>query len=231
MDINAGSLKEEKEDFILNEVLPHLEESWGKCSSSNEKTYEILARISCSEKSGKVVKQALHLLLYLICKDNFDNCNENLLQVEAVARSSFLSPEGSFKNDQNPERELKLYTYSRILSSLVIQQVQKGDLPILTLKQDLKRLQEELKKFGNDLSNKKKSCIRYSIEFIQEAIPYLLKPPVRLTGFLHECQEFCQNEIRRSELKILLELNKKGKWIDRHCILIYLHGKVTWFGF
>lgn len=228
MDINAAALKEEKEDFILNEILPHLEESWGKCFSSNEKIYEVLARISCSQKSGKVVRQALQLLLYLICKDNFDSCNENLLQVEAVSRSSFLSPEGLFKKDRNPERELKLYAYSRILSSLVIQQVQKGELPIVTLEQDFKRLQEELKRLGHHLSNKKKDCFRYSIEFILKAIPYLLRPPDRLKVFLDECQEFCLNkEIGSSELTVLRDLRRTGKWIDLHCILIHLHGKVS----
>lgn len=228
MDINAGSLKEEKEDFILLEILPHLEESWGKCFSSNEGVYEILAKISCSGKSGKVVKQALQLLLHLICKDNFDSCNENLLVVEAVTRSSFFSPEGLFKKDRHSERELKLHAYSRILSSLVIQQVQKGELPIVTMEQDLKRLQDELKRFGNQLNNKRKDGFRYSIEFILKAIPYLLRPPQKLKVFLDECQEFCFNkEISSSDLRVLRELKKNGKWVDLHCILIHLHGKVS----
>ncbi|KAL9950623.1 hypothetical protein ACROYT_G043148 [Oculina patagonica] len=227
MDINAGALKEEKEDFILLEILPHLEESWGKCFSSNEEVYEILAKISCSKKSGKVVRQALQLLLHLICKDNFDSCNENLLVIEAVTRSSFFSSEGLFKKDRHLERELKLNAYSRILSSLVVQQVQKGELPIESLEEDLKRLQDELKRFGNHLKNKKKDGFRYSIEFIQKAILYLLNPPQKLKVFLDECQDFCLNkEISSSDLKVLRELKRNGKWIDLHCILIYLHGKV-----
>ena len=228
MDINAGSLKEEKEDFILHEILPHLEESWGRCFSSNEEIYEILAQISCSGKSGKVVKQALQLLLHLIYKDNFDSCKENLLVVEAVTRSSILSPQGLFKKDQHSEQELKLYVYSRIISSLVVQQVRKGELPIVTLEQDLKRLQSELKRFGNLLNNKKKDGFRYSIEFVLKAIPYLLKPPDNLKVFLDECQEFCLNRnVNSSELKVLRELKKNGKWIDLHFILIQLHGKAS----
>lgn len=228
MDINACSLQEEKEDFILHEILPHLEESWGKCSSSNEKIYEILAKISCSRKSAKVVRQALQLLLHLICKDNFDSCYENVLVVEAVIRSSILSSEGLFKTDRHSERELKLYVYSRILSSLVIQQVRKGELRIETLEQDLKKLQNELERCANMLKNKKKDGFRYSIEFILKAIPCLLKPQDKLKVLLDECQEFCSNQkINSSELKVLHELKKNGKWIDLHCILIYLHGKVS----
>ncbi|KAJ7356110.1 ptk6 protein tyrosine kinase [Desmophyllum pertusum] len=228
MDINAGSLKEEKEDFILHKILPDLEESWGKCFSSNEEIYKILAKISCSGKSGKVVRQALQLLLHLICKDNFDSCNQNLLGVEAITRSSILSPDGLLKNDRHSERELKLYVYSRILSSLVIQQVRQGELPIVAaLEQDLKKLQDELKRFSNQLNTKKKDGVRYSMEFILKAISYLLKPHDKLKGFLDECQEFCLNqEINSNELKVLRKLKKNGEWIDLHCILIHLHGKV-----
>ena len=208
-------------------ILPYLEESWGKCFSSNEKIYEILARISCSRKSAKVVRQALQLLLHLICKDNFESCFENLLVVEAVIRSSILSPEGLFKTDRHSERELKLYVYSRIFSSLVIQQVRKGELQIETLKQDLKKLQKELERFGKRLKNRKKDGFRYSIEFIQEAISCLLRPPEKLKVLLDECQEFCSNQkITSDELKVFQELKKKSKRIDWHCILIYLHGKV-----
>ena len=228
MDNNACSLQEEKEDFILHEILPHLEERWGRCFPSNEKIYEILARISCSKKSAKVVRQALQLLLHLICKDNFDNCYVNLLVVEVIIRSSILSPEGLFKTDRDSERELKLYVCSRILSSLVIQQVRKGNLRIETLEQDLKKLLKELKQFGDQLYNKKKDAFRYSIEFIQEVIPCLLKPRDKLKVLLDECQEFCSNwKITSDYLKVLQGLKKNGKWIDLHCTLIYLHGKVS----
>ena len=232
MDNNACSLQEEKEDFILHTILPHLDEEWGKCFSSNAKIYENLAKISCSRKSPKVVEQALQLLLHLICKENVEICYENLLVVEAVIKSSILTSEGLFKTDRHEcVRELKLYVYSRILSTLVIQQVRKGKLQIETLEQDLKKLQKELQRFGNQLKNKKKEGFRYSIEFIQEAIPCLLKPQDKLKELLDECQEFCSNrKITSGELKVLQGLKKNGKWIDLHCILIYLHGKVSpWF--
>ena len=228
MDNNACSLQEEKEDFILHNILPYLDESWGKCFSSNEKIYEILAKISCSRKSAKVVRQALQLLLHLIYKDSFESCYENVLVVEAVIRSSILSPEGLFKTDRNSEQELKLYVYSRILSSLVIQQVRKEELRIETLKEDLKKLHKELERFGNQLDNKKKDSFRYLIEFILEAIWCLLKPQEKLKELLDECQEFCSNQkITSGELKVVQGLRRKGKWIDFHCILIYLHGQVS----
>ena len=228
MDINACSSKEEKEDFILHKILPHLEQWWGKCFSKNLDIYEILAKISCSGKSGKVVRQALQLLLYLICKDNFDSCrDQNLLGVEAITRSSILSPDGLFKKDRHSELELKLHVYSRILSSLVIQQVRQGDLHIATMEQDLKKLHNELKRFSKQLSNKRKDGFRYSMEFILRAISYLWKPHDKLKGFLDECQEFCLNQaINSDELKVLRKLKRNGEWIDLHCILIHLHGKV-----
>jgi len=230
MDNNACSLQKEKEDFILDKILPRLEKSWSKCSSSDGKIYENLAIISCSRKSAKVVRQALRLLFHLICKDNFDSRYENLLVVEDVIRSSILSPEGLFKTDHHSERELKLYVYSRILSSLVIHQVQKGDLRIETREEELKKLLKEMKQFGDQLKNKKTDDFRYSIEFIQEAISCLLKPQDRLKVLLDECQEFCSNrEITSGDLKVLQWLKKNGKWIGLHCILIYLHGKVSLF--
>ena len=228
MDDNAFSLQEEKEDFILHEILPHLEKLWGRCFSSNVKIYEILARISCSKKSAKVVRQALQLLLYLICKDNFDSCHENVLVMEVIIRSSILSPEGLLKTDRHSEQELKLHAYSHILSILVVQQVRKGELRIETLEHDLKKLQKELKQFGDQLKSKKKDSFRYSIEFILEAIPCLLKPQDKLKVLLDECQEFCSNwKITSGKLKVLQGLKKSDKWIRLHCILIYFHGKVS----
>ena len=227
MDNDACSLQEEKEDFILHKILTHLEESWGKCFSSNGKIYEILAKISCSRKSAIVVRQALQLLLHLICKDNVKSCYENLLVVETVMRLSILTPEGLFKTDRHTIQELKLYVYSRILSWLVIQQVPKGQLQIETLEQDLKRLQKELERFGNQLKNKKIDSFRYSIEFILKAIPCLLTPQNMLKVLLDECQEFCSNrEIPSVELNVLQGPILNGRWIELHCILIYLHGKV-----
>lgn len=67
MDDNAGPLKDAKEDFHLHSILPYLEETWGKCPSSNKKVYENLAKISCSAKCVKAVSKALHLFLHLIC--------------------------------------------------------------------------------------------------------------------------------------------------------------------
>ena len=234
MDDNTGPLKDAKEDFLLYSILPYLEETWGKCSSSNEEVYENLAKISCSAKCGKAVSQALQLLLHLIGKDNFDNCYHNLLVVEAIIRSSILSSEGLFirgRVDSRREiRELKLTVYSRIISLLVTHQVLKGDSFMNCLEQDLKKIKDELRTFSSELSNKKKDGLRYSTEFIIKAITHLLKPNDKLQSFLDECREFCQNqEIKVNDLMALrrLKYKRRGDWrIDLHYIAIYLQGKV-----
>ena len=169
MDDNAGPFKDAKEDFLLHSILPFLEETWGKCPSSNEEVYENLAKISCSAKCGKAVSQALNLLLHLICKDNFDNCCNNLLVVEAIVRSSILSSEGLFRRgrvDSGREmKELKLCVYSRIISLLVTHQALQGDSFISCLEQDLKKVKDELKTFSLQLCIRKKDGLRYSTEF------------------------------------------------------------------
>lgn len=233
MDENAGPLKDAKEDLLLHNILPFLEETWGKCPSSNEEVYENLAKISCSAKCGKAVSQALQLLLHLICKDNFDNCYNNLLVVETIIRSSILSSEGLFRRgrvDSRREiRELKLTVYSRIISLLVTYQALKGDLSMNCLEQDLKKVKDELKTFGSKVSNKKKDSLRYSTEFIIKAISHLSKPNDKLQNFLNEFREFCQNqEIKVNDLRALrqLDFKKGGDWIDLHYIAIHLQGKV-----
>lgn len=238
MDICAGSAKEQREQFILLEVLPHLEESFGKCSSSNEDVYKILAKISCSRNSGKVVKHALMQLFHLSCKDDFGSTGkDNLLVVEATLRSSIFSPKGMFKNDEHSEQDIKLFVYSRILTLLWIQKVQHEELPTIALEDELKKAQEELKK----LKSRKKGVFRYSMELIQSTISYLLQPQSKLmtsklSGFLDECCKFCENpKMECEDLNIhhtLSERNRsflvntRNEWINLHCILIHLHGKV-----
>lgn len=235
MDVSAGLCKEQREQFILLQLLPHLEESFGKCTSSNEEVFKVLARISCSTNSGKVVKHALQQLFHLICKDFGTTSNHNLLVVEAIIRSSIFSTNGIFKTDEHAEQEIKLFAYSRILSLLLIQQIRREDLPTSALKEHLRKAQEELRK----LKNSKKDVSRYSMEFVQAAIPILLKPQnksSKLRIFLNECHTFCETpNLEISELKILrslaennksLPIIRRNEWIDLHCILIHLHGKV-----
>lgn len=231
MDKTAGVCKEQGEKFILLKVLPHLEESWGKCSSSNEEVYKILAKISCSVNSGTVVRHALQLLSHLICRDNFASGSGNLLVLEEITRSSIFSCYGMFRKDEHSEQNLKLVVYSHILSLLLMQQVQHVGLPIGDLEEELKKVDKELRRRCGDIKNKAKDRFRYSMEFIQGTISYLLKlreksiTTSKLKGFIQECQEFCQNSNMESEhLKIFRA--KKRKWIYLHCILIHLHGKV-----
>ena len=228
MNKSADVSKERREQFILLKILPHLEREWGKCSSSNEEVFEILAKVIRSINSGKVVKHALQLLFHLICKANFGSGNDNLLVVETVIRSSM------FIEAEHSEGNLKFIVYSRILSLLLIQQVCQEKLPIVTLENDLKRAQELLRPFVK--GSLKKDKFRYSVELILLTIDRLLIPhdksmgPTKLKSFIEECHEFCGNsKMQRKDLKIIqtLETKKKFQWNDLHCALIHLHGKVS----
>ena len=227
MNKSADVSKERREQFILLKILPHLERKWGKCSSSNEEVYKILAKVSRSINSGKVVKHALQLLFHLICKANFRSGNDNLLVVEDVIRSSM------FTKDEHSEGYLKYIVYSRILSLLLMRQVRHETLPIVALENDLKSVQKELRRY---IQNKvKKDHFRYSVEFILDTINRLLTlhdksiVPSEMKDLIEESEEFCGNsKMQSKDLKIIqkLETKKKIQRIDLHCTLIHLHGKV-----
>lgn len=237
MDRCANLCKDQREQFILHKILPHLEESWGKCSSNNEDVYKMLTKLSCVINSGTVVKHSLQLLLHLICQDNFGSESGNLLVLEKIVRTSIFSSEGMFRKDEHSERKLKLFSYSRILSLLLIQQVRQDELQMIDMIEDLSKVQMEIKRRCDQLENKKKDVLRYSMELILRATSYLLKPKenwqlaTRIRSSIAECQEFCENSDKESkDLQILRAIKVKkrnGEWLDLHCLLIHLHEKVN----
>ena len=242
MDVSANSCKEEMEDFILREVLPYLENSWGRCSSYNGDVYKTLAQISCSLNSGTVVRHALQLLFHLICKDDFGSGNGNLVAVELKLRKSIFSDEEMFRKDEHHEGNLKLKVYGRILCIHCLQQVLQEKSPRLKEKEGLESVQKTLSKYCDKIENKKKDVFRYSMEFIRETVSCLLKPLAKLkatkfSSFLKECQEFCKKvELESKDLKVIAKLQKTKnalrisegiEWIDTHYLLIHLHGKVS----
>lgn len=237
MDISAGSCKEKGEQFILLKILPHLEKSWGRCSYQNREVYKILAKIGYGVNSETVVRHAIQLLFHLICKDNLEGGNGNLMVVEEIIRSSIFSTKGMFGKDEHSEKTLKLFLYSRILSSILLQQVLQEDFAIVTPVRGLKKAQEELRRcYEERIENKKKNIFRYSVEFILETICLLLKSKdksitTKLSSFLRECKDFCEDlKVESKDLKVLENLKKaklkRREWIVLHCILIHLHGKV-----
>ena len=138
-------------------------------------------------------------------------------------RSSIFSQNGMFKNDEHGEQNLKLFVYSRILSLLLLQQERAVTLPI----DDLKKVQEVIKQRRKEV--KKKDRFRYSLEIIIDIISYLLKQQDNtITGTivrgLEECQQFCKSS--NMEARNLQILQKLGRGVDLHYILIHLHGKV-----
>ena len=239
MDKSSNLCKEQREQFILLKVLPDLEESWGRCSSKNKEVYKILTKLSCSLNSDTVVKHSLQLLLHLICRENFGSDIESLMVLEDIMRSSIFPSEGMFKKHEHSERKLKLFCYSRVLSLLLMQQILQDELPILDLEEDLKRVQKELRSRCDQVKNKRKDVLRYSMEATLETNSHLQKPndnspmAARLKSAIEECQAFCGNSRKESKdldiLRSLKQRKKNGEWIDLHCILIHLHGKVKMF--
>lgn len=244
MDKTTGIVKKQREFFILSAVLPDLEKSWGECLTSNdrEEVCKILAKLTCSLNSGKVVRRALQQLFHLICKENFGSSNENLMVVEETIRSSILSSERLFSKDEHSEQNLKLFVYSRILWLALMQQVLQDKMLVVDRKEDLKTMQEKLKR----LKTKRKDVFRYSLELIQTTISHLLRlhnkstTTKKLIDSLNECQEFCRKkEIKIEDLNVLRKLNqeksksfqptKRNEWFNLHCILIHLHGMVSHF--
>ena len=244
MDKNTGIVKKEKEFFILSAVLPYLEQSWEKCFTPNdrEEVCKILAKLTCSLNSGKVVRRALQQLFHLICKENFGSSNENLKAVEETIRSSILSSERLFTKDEHSEQNLKLFVYSRILWLYLMQHVLQEKMLVVDRKEDLKTMQEKLK----SLSTKRKDVFRYSLELIQTTIAHLLRllnkstATKKLVASLNECQEFCRKkEIESENLNVLRKLKqeksksfqptKRDEWFNLHCILIHLQGMVSYF--
>ncbi|XP_068725930.1 uncharacterized protein [Montipora capricornis] len=238
MDTAGDLCKERREQFILLEILPHLEESWGRCYDLNKRVYKQLAKLSGSVSGGQVVKHSLQLLLHLICKDNFERGHESLLELEGIMRSSIFSDEGVFRKDGQCERTLKLLVYSRILSLLLKPDVLQDQLLVADLENDLKRIVEELQRHQKQVKCKKKDTLRYSIEFTIMLFSHscLLKPSEslptdgKMETFLEECQEFCVNARKESKDLTLLERLRKRKknlsWAELHSILYHLHGKV-----
>ena len=244
MDKNTGIVKKEKEFFILSAVLPYLEQSWEKCFTPNdrEEVCKILAKLTCSLNSGKVVRRTLQQLFHLICKENFGSSNENLKAVEETIRSSILSSERLFTKDEHSEQNLKLFVYSRILWLYLMQHVLQEKMLVVDRKEDLKTMQEKLK----SLNTKRKDVFRYSLELIQTTIAHLLRllnkstATKKLVASLNECQEFCRKkEIESENLNVLRKLKqeksksfqptKRDEWFNLHCILIHLQGMVSYF--
>ena len=230
MNKTADLCKGQREHFILHTVLPHLEKSWGKCSSKNEEVFKILVQIGCSANSGVVIRHALLLFLHLICQEDFDSGNISLLVVEEITRSSIFMPDGVLKKSQHSETSLQAFVYSRILSWLLIQRARDVDLSFVAVEQDLKKIQHELEKSCNLVSGRKKDLYRYSMEFISKAISqFRSMPDTNLKTLIEECHKFCENSTLESgKLGILSKVKKNncGEWVDLHCVLIHLHGKV-----
>ena len=238
IDTAANLCRERLEKLILLEVLPHLEESWGKCPESNEGIYKQLAMLSRCEGSGQVVRHSLRLLLHLIYRDNFEKGHGSLLGLEAIMRWSTFSPQIVFGRENQSERTLKLLVYSRILLLLLRYVVLQGELLAVDLQNEWEEVVEKLRRRLEQVKNRKTSTLRYLVELIcallSNSFPIKsrkISPKAeRMKKFLEECQEFCGNPNKESKdleiLQTLREKKKTLKWDELHFLLYHLHGKV-----
>ena len=92
-----GRTKDDREQSILQVVLPSLEEKWKKSCRSRMKIYSDLAQIGCSKTSSNIVRHSLRQLLRLMQFDNLESGEHNLLGLERIIRLSISSTDAVFK--------------------------------------------------------------------------------------------------------------------------------------
>ena len=212
-DDAAGQSLEKKEQLIIQDVLPSLEESWRKPdSSSRAVVYETLAKISHNRVSPKVVRYTLQQLHRLMLFDNLESNQSNLLGVEEIVRLSRCSSDATFQKEGLQEKELRLSVYRRILALLIYQQIKGWLFTVDIEKTKLLELQDCLAKY----TNQRKGSFQFSMVFIQEAIRYLLKPIQKseksnVRAFLNECQANIETQRDNGERLSFLHKLKVGK--------------------
>jgi len=242
-DDASGPSLEEKEQLLIQGVLPLLEEFWRKPdSSSRGVVYETLAKISHIRVSPKVVRYTLQMLHRLMLFDNLESNQGNLLGVEEIVRLTICS--ATFQKEGLPEKGLRLSVYRRILTLLIFQQIRGWLFTVDFEKTKLLQLQHRLAKY----TNQGKSLLQFSIVFIQEAIRYLLKPIQKseksnVRAFLNECQANIETQgDNRERLSFLHKLENpkwvkemilkrknvnKNSWLAVHCVILYFYEKVS----
>lgn len=234
---------EKKEQLIIQDVLPSLEESWRKPdSSSRAVVYETLAKISHNRVSPKVVRYTLQQLHRLMLFDNLESNQSNLLGVEEIVRLSICSSDATFQKEGLQEKELRLSAYRHILALLIFQQIKGWLFAVDIEKTKLLELQDCLAKY----TNQGNSSFQFSIIFIQEAVRYLLKPIQKseksnVRAVLNECPANIETQGDNGEsLSFLHKLknpkwvkkmkrknNNKNNWLAVHCVILYFYGKVS----
>ena len=241
-DDTAGPLLEQKEQLILQVVLPWLDKSWRKPDSNRQVVYETLAEISRSRASPKVVSHTLRQLHRLMLFDTLDSGKSNLLGVEEIVRLSICSSDAAFQKEGLQGKELRLSIYRHIISSLIFQRIKgcffTGDI----VKEKVLELQDCLANY----TNQEKCSFQFSIAFIQEAIRYLLKPHEKseksnVRAFLNECRAYMETPGADGEMLSFLDKLKNPKWVKKmkkknidknnwlavHCVIMYFYEKVS----
>lgn len=241
-DDTSGPFLEQKEQLILQVVLPWLDESWRKQDSNRQVVYETLAEVSRSRASPKVVSHALRQLHRLMLFDTLDSGKSSLLGVEEIVRLSICSSDASFQKEGLQEKELRLSVYRHIITSLISQRIKGWFFTVDIVKKKLLELQDCLANY----TNQEKCSFQFSIVFIQEAIRYLLKPREKseksnVRAFLNECRANIETQGVDGEKLSFLDMLKDPKWVKKmkkknidkhnwlavHCVIIYFYEKVS----
>lgn len=228
-DKMAGPLWEEKEKFILRDVMSSLKRSWRKSNCRRTVVYMAMAKISCSRSSVEVVRYTLQQLLGLLQDDDLADGRVNLLRIEKVVRESINSPDAVFKEEGDEERKLRLSVYNQILTMMSIQNARE-QLCVVDIREQLSRMQKDLTKYLNPTMER----FRYFIEIARQAIAYLLKPKQKFSNvkaFLGECQATLENRDYQNMNPSFLDKlrNPRGvkqNWFASHCTVCYLRGKI-----
>ena len=226
-----GTTKDDREQSILQLVLPNLEEKWKRSCKNRMKIYIDLVQIGCSKTSSNIVRHSLRQLLRLMLFDNLESGEDNLLGLERIIRLSISSPDAVFKEEGHQERSLRLSVYSQTLVLLIIQKTQKW-LSSDNIERELLQLRGYLGKSYN----KAKDLFHYSMEFIKQAIGYLAKKwkkfeNSRVMAYLKECTEKSDPRYEGNrELTFIKTLKNprkaKKSWFALHCVILYLHFRV-----
>lgn len=241
-DDTAGPFLEQKEQLILQVVLPWLDESWRKQDSNRQVVYETLAEVSRSRASPKVVSHALRQLHRLMLFDTLDSGKSSLLGVEEIVRLSICSSDASFQKEGLQEKELRLSVYRHIITSLIFQRIKGWFFTVDIVKKKFLELQDCLANY----TNQEKCSFQFSIVFIQEAIKYLLKPREKseksnVRAFLNECRANIETQGVDGEKLSFLDKLKDPKWVKKmkkknidkhnwlavHCVITYCYEKVS----
>ena len=229
----TGDERDDKEQDILQDILPILEESCFQSDDRAMETYITLAKLSCVPTNCPgVIKHAQQLLLHLLDQGDTTGCNAKITKVEKILREPLITPNSVF-TDAGPQQQMfRLTVYSKVLALMLIYIEQEHLIRENIVDKDLRELEEvsqKLKNLSSAAAYKKKTQLRYSAEFIREAIGRIVakKRDPRTKEFLDECERLIRPDADVTQEPGFLKRIESAKihWFDLHLLSLYIHNK------